>query len=174
MAGDIADDSQMIADYTRTDVCEMCFNLNILVNRRRVLLNKRGPLNKRESLYQTRPACYNIYIYIYTCIYTYRETVRNEQTREELGAEETVVQKIKGRRLQWFGHVERMEEKRLPNAALHGHVEGKRSRGRQRKTWMDNVREDLKEKNIDLTRIGEATRNREVWRNLVRASSSAR
>src|SRR6218665_3554055 len=68
-----------------------------------------------------------------------REKVRNEQTREELGAEETVVQKIKKRRLQWFGHVERMEEKRLPNAALHGHVEGKRSRGRQRKTWMDNV-----------------------------------
>jgi len=39
---------------------------------------------------------------------------------------------------------------------------------------MDNVREDLKEKNIDLTRIVEATRNREVWRSLVRASSSAR
>src|SRR6218665_1261101 len=37
------------------------------------------------------------------------EKVRNEQTREELGAEETVVQKIKKRRLQWFGHVERME-----------------------------------------------------------------
>ena len=42
------------------------------------------------------------------------------------------------------------------------------------KTWMDNVRENLKERNIDLTRIGEAARNREVWRNLVRASSSAR
>jgi len=39
---------------------------------------------------------------------------------------------------------------------------------------MDNVSEDLKEKNFDLTRIGEATRNREVWRSLVRASSSAR
>src|SRR6218665_3766222 len=60
------------------------------------------------------------------------------------------------------------------NAALHGHVEGKRSRGRQRKTWMDNFREDLKERSIDLTRIGEATRNRKVWRNLVRSSSSAR
>ena len=67
-----------------------------------------------------------------------------------------------------------MEGKRLPNAALHGHVEGKRNRERQMKTWMDNVRKDLKERNIDLTRIGEATRNREVWRNLVRASSSAR
>ena len=30
-----------------------------------------------------------------------REKVRNEQTREEVGAEETVVQKIKKRRLQW-------------------------------------------------------------------------
>src|SRR6218665_1770328 len=69
--------------------------------------------------------------------------------------------------------MERMEGKRLPNAALHGHVEGKKSRGRQSKTWMDKVREDLKEKNIDLTRIGEVTRNREVWRSLVRASSSA-
>ena len=59
------------------------------------------------------------------------------------------------------------------NAVLHGLVEGKRSRGRQRKIWMDNVREDLKEKNSDLTRIGEVTRNREVWRSLVRASSSA-
>ena len=66
--------------------------------------------------------------------------------------------------------------KRLPNAALHGHVEEKRSRGRQRKTWMGNVMEDLKEKNIDLTRIGEATRNREVLSGGVfeRASSSAR
>jgi len=37
-------------------------------------------------------------------------------------------------------------------------VVGRRSRGRQKKIWMDNVREDLKEKHIDLTRIGEATR----------------
>jgi len=38
---------------------------------------------------------------------------------------------------------------------------------------MDNVRKDLEKENIDLTRIGEATRNREVWRSPVRASSSA-
>ena len=60
-----------------------------------------------------------------------------------------------------------MEGERLPIAALHECVEGKRSRGRQRKIWMDNVREDLNEKNFDLTRIGEATRNREVWMRLI-------
>jgi len=32
---------------------------------------------------------------------------------------------------------------------------------------MDNVNEDLKDRNIDLTRIGEATRNSEVWRSLI-------
>jgi len=57
-----------------------------------------------------------------------RERIRNEKTREELGAEETVIGKIKRRRLKWFGDVERMEGKRLPNAALHGHVRGDRSR----------------------------------------------
>src|SRR6218665_31123 len=63
-----------------------------------------------------------------------REKIRNEKTREELGVEETVIEKIKKRRLTtWFGHVERMEGKRLPNVALHGHVRGERSRGRPRK-----------------------------------------
>ena len=52
--------------------------------------------------------------------------------------------------------------------------EAEADRGRPGWTMSGKIPEDLKEKNIDLTRIGEATRNREVWRNLVRASSSAR
>ena len=42
-----------------------------------------------------------------------RERIRNEKTRGELGMEETVIEKITRRRLTWFGHVERMEGKRL-------------------------------------------------------------
>src|SRR6218665_3284388 len=80
-----------------------------------------------------------------------REKIRNEKSREELGAEETVIEKIKRRRLTWFGHVERMEGKRLPNAALHEHVRGERRRGRPIKRWMDNVREDLEERSIQLS-----------------------
>ena len=54
--------------------------------------------------------------------------------------------------------------KRLPNAALHGHVRGERSRGGQRKRWMNNVRKYLEEKGIGLqmsTAYGK-TNNREV------------
>jgi hypothetical protein len=101
-----------------------------------------------------------------------RERIRNTTTRKELGAEETVVEKIQKRRLTWFGHVERMDSRRLPIAALHGHVEGERSRGRQRKTWMDNVKEDLKSKGTDLTVVGEAIRDRTLWKKFIRASSS--
>jgi len=100
-----------------------------------------------------------------------REKIRNEKTREELGVDETIVEKITKRRLRWFGHVTRMTEQRLPNAALHGHIEGKRSRGRQRKTWIDNIKEDLRERGTSLTGVRETIRNREVWRNFIKASS---
>jgi hypothetical protein len=33
---------------------------------------------------------------------------------------------------------------------LHGNVEGERSRGCQRKTWMDNIKEDIEESNMDM------------------------
>jgi len=62
-----------------------------------------------------------------------------------------------------------MEGKRLPNASLHGHVLGER----QMKRWMDNVREDLEDRGIQLSTAYGKTKNREVWRNTIRASSSA-
>jgi len=84
-----------------------------------------------------------------------------------------VIETIKRRRLEWLGHMEKLEGKRLPNAALHGHVRGERSRGRQRKRWMDNVREDLEERGIQLSTAYGKIKNREVWRSIIRASSSA-
>ena len=53
-----------------------------------------------------------------------REKIRNEVTREELGQKETVVERIKKRRLTWYGHVIRMENGRMPARPLHGEVEG--------------------------------------------------
>jgi len=59
------------------------------------------------------------------------------------------------------------------HAVLHGHVRGERSRGRQRKRWMHNVREDLEERHVQLSTAYGETKNREVWRNIIRASLSA-
>ena len=56
-----------------------------------------------------------------------------------------MIEMVKKRRLIWSEHVERMEVERLPISALQGHVKGKKSRGRQSKIWMHNIRGDLKE-----------------------------
>jgi len=71
--------------------------------------------------------------------------VRDEPVMNIL-EEETITDRIQKRRLTWFGHMERMEDNLLPHKMLHCYIEGVRSRGRQRKTWIDNVKEDLKNK----------------------------
>src|SRR6218665_4150870 len=46
---------------------------------------------------------------------------------------ETIVDRIRKRRLTWLGHVTRMENGRLPIMALHSQVDGRRYRGRPTK-----------------------------------------
>src|SRR6218665_1730645 len=102
-----------------------------------------------------------------------RERIRNEVTRKELGQQVTLVDKLRKRRLTWFGHVTRMEGNRLPVVALYGQVEGTRSRGRQPKKWIDNVKEDLMAQGMNMRDAVDNSRNRRIWRSLVEASSSA-
>ena len=51
---------------------------------------------------------------------------------------------MKSRRLRWAGHVARMEEDRSAFKLLTGTPIGKRSLGRPRRKWDDNIRMDLK------------------------------
>jgi len=74
------------------------------------------------------------------------QKVRNETVRNIQEQDETIIDKIQKRRLTWFGHVERMEDTGLPHKTLHCYIEGVRSRGRQRKAWVDNMKEDLEKK----------------------------
>src|SRR6218665_1789091 len=86
------------------------------------------------------------------------------------GQQVTLVDKIRTRRLTWFGHVTRMEGNRLPVVALYGQVEGTRSRGRQPKKWIDNVKEDLTTQGMNTREAVDNSRNIRIWRSLVEAS----
>jgi hypothetical protein len=46
------------------------------------------------------------------------------------------------RRLQWAGHVQRMESQNIPKMAMVGQMFGKRPVDRPRKRWLDAVKED--------------------------------
>ena len=45
-------------------------------------------------------------------------------------------------RNRWFGHVQRMEENRIPKRLLYMNLGTTRLRGRPRNRWQDEVRED--------------------------------
>ena len=55
-----------------------------------------------------------------------------------------IVTVIKIRRLEWLGHVIRMDETRSVKKIFEGKLEGGRGRGRPRLRWINDVEDDLK------------------------------
>jgi len=56
---------------------------------------------------------------------------------------ENIVKWIKGQRINWLGHLERMEEGRVPKKIFTQELVGTKRRGRPRKRWKKEVERDL-------------------------------
>jgi len=61
----------------------------------------------------------------------------------EISKGENIVKWIKGQSISWLGHLERMEEDRMPKKIFTQELEGMRRRGRPRKIWEEEVERDL-------------------------------
>ena len=77
------------------------------------------------------------------------------------------MQVIKSRRMRWAGHVTRMREDRGVHRVLVGKPEGKRSLGRPRRRWEDNIKMDLQEVGGGRGDWMELAQDRDRWRVLV-------
>ena len=73
---------------------------------------------------------------------------------------------VKKRKLSWFGHITRHNS--LPKTVLQGTLEGGRRRGRQTKSWMDNIKEWTRLDSPTLIRRAE---DRGGWRSLAHRAS---
>jgi hypothetical protein len=62
---------------------------------------------------------------------------------EEMSKGENTVKWIKGQRISWLGHLDRMEENIMPKKIFTQELEGMRRRGRPRKRWKEEVKRDL-------------------------------
>nr|XP_042900286.1 saccharopine dehydrogenase-like oxidoreductase [Parasteatoda tepidariorum] len=58
--------------------------------------------------------------------------------------EKDIINYVKAKRIQWLGHLERMEENRGTKKIFKGQCQGQRKRGRPVKRWFDEVEKDLK------------------------------
>ena len=54
-----------------------------------------------------------------------------------------VVRFVKTKRMAWLRHVMRMEGKRIPKRVLEWKPTGRRNRGRPRKRWIEDIKEDI-------------------------------
>jgi len=79
---------------------------------------------------------------------------------------ENVVKWIKGQRISWLGHLERMEEDRMPKKIFTQELEGTRRRGRPRKRWKEEVERDLQV--VGVRRWRELVADGKKWKNIVR------
>jgi len=68
---------------------------------------------------------------------------RTNRELEEMSKGENVVKWIKGQKMSWLGHLERMEEDRMTKKIFTQELEGARRRGRPRKGWKEGVERDL-------------------------------
>jgi len=53
------------------------------------------------------------------------------------------------KRLQWYGHVKRMPEERIPTLIMELIPRDRRKRGRPRKTWMEGVQAAMITRNLE-------------------------
>jgi hypothetical protein len=92
----------------------------------------------------------------------------NEELNELIKGED-IVRFIKAQRLQWFGHVERMNETAMPNRKLQGKIYMTRKRGRPRLTWLEGVYDDLHKMKV---KGWGGKMNREEWRQIIQVAKA--
>jgi hypothetical protein len=61
----------------------------------------------------------------------------NEYIRGKMDAQDMIWDNITRKILIWYGHVERMDQTQLPKIMIHWKPEGRKKRGRPRRTWKD-------------------------------------
>ena len=101
------------------------------------------------------------------CGVTKLDRIRNERIRGTTKAGE-ISEKQRESSLKWYGHVLRREEKTdeyVGNRVMVMEVLMKRRRGIAKRRWLDNIKNDLSERELS----GEDAHDRAKWRRLTPA-----
>ena len=81
-----------------------------------------------------------------------------------------IVTVIQIRRLEWIGHVIRMNETRCVKKIFERKLEGRRGRGRPRLRWIDDVEDDLRK--FGVKRWTAKALDREEWASIIREAKA--
>jgi len=89
-----------------------------------------------------------------------KDKIRNNIIKQKMNVTRSLLDDIKTKQLQWYGHVQRMEEGRLPEEVMKWRAPGRRKRGRPKLTWAEGIRGLMGEKGL----MEEDWNDRSNWR----------
>jgi len=69
-----------------------------------------------------------------------KDKIRNIVIKQKMNVTRSLLDDIKTKHLKWCGHVQRMEEGRLPKKVMKWSPPGRRERGRPKATWAEGIR----------------------------------
>ena len=81
-----------------------------------------------------------------------------------------IVSIIKIRRLEWLGHVVRMNETGSVKKIFEGKLEGRRGRGRPRLRWINDVEDDVRK--LGVKRWRTKALGREEWTSIIKEAKA--
>ena len=148
-----------------------------------LLCNRRVPLRSRSNIYdacirsvmlyaaETWPLTQRLEQVIVSCDRRMLRYLAGVRLQDRVPSEvvaggcglRQISEVLRTRRLRWYGHVKRREEGEALAIARDWTVEGRRPRGRLRKTWIDNVREDMRILNL----TDDMTEDRQMWKSAI-------
>ena len=94
---------------------------------------------------------------------SWTDKISNESVLTIANVKRKLLETIKNRKMTFLGHV--MRRKGIENLSLTGRVEGKRARGRQRMTYLSNIKEWTNRKNGN--ELIQACQDRDIWRSMI-------
>ena len=77
-----------------------------------------------------------------------KDKIRNNIIKQKMNVTRSLLDDIKTKQLQCYGHVQRMEEGRLPKEVMKWRPPGRRKRGRPKLTWAEGIRGLMGEKGL--------------------------
>merc|ERR1712074_176230 len=143
-------------------------------------------INKRELTVKTKMAIFNS-IYCPTLMYGseswtleardksrlqatemkfLRRTIRKTRIREEVKAD-SLEERIERKQLRWNGHVNRMNEDRIPKQIFESRSQFKLPRGRPKTIWLDVIKQNVEKRGCTMVEAKRRCSDRSKWRAFV-------
>ena len=92
-----------------------------------------------------------------------KDRIRNTIIKQKMNVTRSLLDDIKTQQLKWYGHVQRMEDGRLPKKVMKWSPPGRRKRGRPKATWAEGIRGLMGEKGL----IEEDWKDSDKWKNKI-------